>query len=178
MVKSTRFSKAQGESVSIFKRLWIGLLLAGLLITGCQRRPPTVTTGSGDAGPGSTGQTLDELPTQPANLRQGPGTEYGLAGAFNVGEVGTITGKNDAGDWLQVVLNTGATGWVYAPLVTTRALLSVGGGGYSAAPAAGPLPAAPAPPSLLQRAGTACGDAHGARRPISAQPHFTMTSGV
>ena len=51
------------------------MLLAGLLLAGCQGRratedgrPATVTAGTGDAGPGSTGQIPDDLPTQPANL--------------------------------------------------------------------------------------------------------------
>ena len=61
--------------MSILQRLGIGLLLAGLLLAGCQGRrttedgrPPTVTAGTGAAAPGSTGQVPDELPTQPANL--------------------------------------------------------------------------------------------------------------
>ncbi len=41
MVKSTRFSKMQGDQVRILQKLWIGLLLTGLLLAGCQGRPPT-----------------------------------------------------------------------------------------------------------------------------------------
>ena len=51
------------------------------------------------------------------NVRSGPGTDYPVAGAINGGEQADIVAKNPQGDWWQVALPTGGTGWVYGPLV-------------------------------------------------------------
>ena len=48
-----------------------------------------------------------------ANLRSGPGTTYAVAGRVRTGQALTLTGRNQAGDWLQVA--DGA--WVAAFLV-------------------------------------------------------------
>lgn len=126
---------------------------------------------------------------QPANLRQGPGTEYALAGALNVGEVATISAKNSAGDWWQITLPSGASGWVYAPLVTTTGpveSVSVAADiptppAVAAAPAevapAAPAPAAPAPaepaPAEPEPAPPAEAPAPAAPDP-NAAPHFSV----
>ncbi len=128
--------------------------------------------------------------TTPANLRQGPGTDYALAGAFNTGDVATITGKNATGDWWQVTLNTGAAGWVYGPLVTTSgpvesvvvvadipapppvAAAPAPAAPVEAAPAA-PAPAEAAPAEAAPAPAETAAPAPAAPDP-SAQPHFTM----
>ena len=51
------------------------------------------------------------------NIRNGPGTAYGLVGSAQAGESFTVTGKNQAGDWWQINYN-GQTGWVFGQLVT------------------------------------------------------------
>lgn len=51
------------------------------------------------------------------NVRNGPGTNYGIVGAANQGQRYPVTGKNQAGDWWQIDYN-GQTGWVFAQLVT------------------------------------------------------------
>lgn len=51
------------------------------------------------------------------NVRSGPGTAYPVVGALNTGEQAEIVAKNPEGDWWQVALPTGGTGWVYGPLV-------------------------------------------------------------
>lgn len=53
------------------------------------------------------------------NVRGGPGTAYAVVGALNSGEQADIIAKNPAGDWWQVSMPTGGTGWVYGPLVQT-----------------------------------------------------------
>ncbi|MBX3052466.1 MAG: SH3 domain-containing protein [Caldilineaceae bacterium] len=88
--------------------------------------------------PTATPVTDPEVRTTSAmNVRGGPGTNYPVVGALNAGDSARITGKNSAGDWWQVSLAGGATGWVYAPLVTT------GGNTGSVAVAEAP----PAPPT-------------------------------
>jgi len=53
------------------------------------------------------------------NVRGGPGVEYPLAGALGTGETAQLLGKNAAGDWWEVALATGGSGWVYGQLVET-----------------------------------------------------------
>src|SRR5690606_1003224 len=51
------------------------------------------------------------------NVRSGPGTAYPVVGAINSGQQADIAAKNPEGDWWQIALPTGGTGWVYGPLV-------------------------------------------------------------
>ena len=55
--------------------------------------------------------------TDALNLRGGPGTAFDLVGSMQLKEVAVVTGKNPQGDWWQVTLDSGVTGWVYDPLV-------------------------------------------------------------
>lgn len=52
------------------------------------------------------------------NVREGPGTSYGIIGTAEAGNRFLISGKNAAGDWWQIVDSGNRTGWVYGPLVT------------------------------------------------------------
>jgi uncharacterized protein YgiM (DUF1202 family) len=49
-----------------------------------------------------------------ANLRAGPGTTFDVVGGANLGDVITIVGQNEAGDWY--LIDTG--NWVFSTLVT------------------------------------------------------------
>ncbi|MFN8465917.1 MAG: protein kinase [Caldilineaceae bacterium] len=51
------------------------------------------------------------------NIRNGPGTNYDLAGSAQAGETFRITGKNPGGDWWQIDYN-GLLGWIFGQLVT------------------------------------------------------------
>lgn len=53
------------------------------------------------------------------NVRSGPSTAYPIVGALQAGEIASATGKSPAGDWWQVLLNSGEQGWVFSQLVTT-----------------------------------------------------------
>ncbi len=53
------------------------------------------------------------------NVRSGPGTAFPIVGALEAGEIAAATGKSPAGDWWQVLLNSGEQGWVFSQLVTT-----------------------------------------------------------
>lgn len=52
------------------------------------------------------------------NVRAGPGVTYGIIGALQPGENATVIGKNELGDWWQVQLSTGVTGWLYSDLTS------------------------------------------------------------
>ncbi len=55
--------------------------------------------------------------TQPlVNVRLGPGTNYGLAGSVEAGQVLEILAKNAAGDWWQVCCVNGQQVWIFAQL--------------------------------------------------------------
>ena len=51
-----------------------------------------------------------------ANLRLGPGTEYGTAGRATQGQSFQVTGKNAAGDWWQICCVNEQSVWVAASL--------------------------------------------------------------
>lgn len=53
------------------------------------------------------------------NVRVGPGVEYPLAGSLSAGAEAQLLGKNATGDWWEVALATGGSGWVYGQLVET-----------------------------------------------------------
>jgi uncharacterized protein YraI len=74
------------------------------------------------------------------NIRQGPGTNYGLAGSAQAGETFRVTGKNQTGDWWQVDYN-GQTGWIFGQLVTASGTEGVAvAQNIPAAPTAAPVP--------------------------------------
>jgi hypothetical protein len=79
------------------------------------------------------------------NIRQGPGTTYGIVGSVNSGTNLEIIGKNDAGDWWQVCCVNGEPGWIFGQLGSASNTESVAvAQNIPAAPA--PQPAAPAAP--------------------------------
>jgi hypothetical protein len=82
------------------------------------------------------------------NVRGGPGTDYPVVGALNDGEAADIVAKNPAGDWWEVSLTTGGTGWVYGALVKTAgntAEIAVASDIPPAPPTATPAPVAEVP---------------------------------
>ena len=59
------------------------------------------------------------------NVRQGPGTSFGLVGSAEQGTQLSITGKNEQGDWWQICCVNGEPGWVYGELVDAQNTESV-----------------------------------------------------
>jgi len=65
--------------------------------------------------------TVPELPSQvtvivaTANIRSGPGTNYGIVGSAKQGEKLAVLGEE--GDWYNVELTDGKTGWIYKKLI-------------------------------------------------------------
>jgi hypothetical protein len=91
---------------------------------------PTFTpTPTSTRAPSPTIQAATPTPTPPAspvarvkekrvNVRQGPGTAYPKIGQVVADEELTVTGRNDAGDWLQIESREKSlTGWVSAELL-------------------------------------------------------------
>jgi uncharacterized protein YraI len=82
------------------------------------------------------------------NVRSGPGTDYPVVGALNGGEQAEIVAKNPEGDWWEVTLTTGGTGWVFGALVQTAGdtgSIAVATNIPAAPPTATPAPVAEAP---------------------------------
>ncbi len=105
------------------------------------------------------------------NLRRGPGTDYPTHGQVREGDQLHVTGRNTAGDWLQVMhpVATGEQVWIYGPLTdidaTTTASLTV-----AAAPPPTPVPA-PTPTPLavggaMGRGGGGIGGGGGGPAPL------------
>jgi hypothetical protein len=62
------------------------------------------------------------------NVRTGPGTDYPRVAVLRQGDQVTVTGRNKAATWLQVRLDDGQQGWLYADyteLSVTKASLEV-----------------------------------------------------
>ena len=55
-----------------------------------------------------------------ANVRSGPGTDFGLAGSVNKDQQLDIVAKNAAGDWWQVCCVNGQTVWMFGQLARTE----------------------------------------------------------
>ena len=64
MVKSTRFSERKGDVIGMVHRLWVGLVIASFLLTGCRARSISPTA----PGPTLASETPGSIPTQAAEL--------------------------------------------------------------------------------------------------------------
>jgi hypothetical protein len=91
-----------------------------------------------------------------ANVRSGPGTDFGLVGNVTRDQAFDITGKNQDGTWWQFCCVNGQPAWIFGELVGTENAESVAvaenlpapppvAAAPPAAPTNTPAPAAPAP---------------------------------
>lgn len=53
------------------------------------------------------------------NVRQGPGTQYGIVTVIPNGTVVTLLGRNSAASWVKIALANGTQGWVNASYIST-----------------------------------------------------------
>ncbi len=108
--------------------------------------------------------------TLPMNVRSGPGVTYPIIGALEDEKEATITGKNPDGDWWEVQLETGGTGWVYGQLVETsgdaEAIAVAANIPPPPEPTATPQPVVEAPPEEAEPEAPAVDP--------NAPPHFTL----
>lgn len=72
---------------------------------------------------------------QVVNVRNGPGTEYGLVGSAEANQTFDIIAKNQAGDWWQICCVNGQQAWIFGQLARTE--------NADAVPVAADLPAPP-----------------------------------
>lgn len=79
-----------------------------------------------------------------ANARNGPGTEYGLAGTLTQGQTFDIVGRNADGTWWQFCCVNGQQAWIFGQLVATENAEAVAVAQDIPAP---PPPVAAAPPA-------------------------------
>lgn len=94
----------------------------------------------------------------PANVRTGPGISYGtIAGGAGAGTVLELIGRNDQGNWLNIVLPSGEEGWILGELVTVNT-------GFSTSS----LPVVEAPPPAAAASGTPASGA--AAAPVVVPP--------
>lgn len=61
---------------------------------------------------------VDAVANTNANLRDAPGTNGAVVGNVSTGEALELVGKNDQGDWFQVLRADGSRAWIYGPLIT------------------------------------------------------------
>lgn len=152
--------------------------------TGSAAGPTSTPTEAPTATPAQSAAQVSA--TQLLNLRQGPGIEFGLAGAMNPGDTAAITGKNAAGDWWEIRTAGGAAAWVYGPLVTATGpveSVALAANVPQPPPTATPAPVAVAPveqPTAAPDAPTAAPAEQPTATPAPAgnpsdQPHFAMT---
>ncbi|MDT8304883.1 MAG: SH3 domain-containing protein [Anaerolineae bacterium] len=91
----------------------------------------------------------------PANFRTGPGVSYGAIRVLDMGTRLSLTGRNNAGDWLQVVPTNSPDeeGWVFASLLSINSSVSVNQlAVIEVAPPAGGAAGA-APPPVISNSG-------------------------
>lgn len=89
-------------------------------------------------------QPVGTVGTTLANVRSGPGTNYGVIGQAPLGTSFTITGRNTSGDWFQVCCISNNVGWIYSPLLIVE-------GSTAGVPVVGVAPPSqptPTPPPL------------------------------
>jgi uncharacterized protein YraI len=118
------------------------------------------------------------------NVRSGPGTEYGLAGALQPAEAVAIVARNAAGDWWEVELAGGQTGWVLGQLVQTSGdtgAVAVAANIPAPPPTATPAPAqaadpvVQAPEAVVDPAATATPEPTATADP-NAKPYFKLVA--
>lgn len=111
-----------------------------------------------DTAAESSAETSTEAPapqaqlsvTSPSNLRNGPGTNYGIAGAAQVGDTFEVVGKNAAGDWWQICCVNGQQAWIFGQLGTVTNSESVAIAQNIPEPPPTPVPAPTAVPAPTQ----------------------------
>jgi hypothetical protein len=112
----------------------------------------------------------------PANFRSGPGISYGAIRVLDMGTRLSVTGRNSAGDWLQVSPTTtpDEEGWVFATLLTVNSSVNVNQlAVVEVAPPAGGTAGAAPPPVIANSGFELGGQAFGA--PYGQMSYAGMT---
>lgn len=147
--------------------------------------PAAAPAATATTAPVAAQLTVAEL----VNLREGPGTEYNLAGSLSPNESASIVAKDSSGQWWQIRTANGGLAWLYSPLASTTgdtSLVALAADIPTPPPAtpttAPAIVAAPAAPAAEAPAAPADPAAAPAPEPTAApaagnpsdQPHFTL----
>lgn len=83
---------------------------------------PTTTPTATQVPPTPTPQVVTgSVTADPLNVRSGPATSFDALAQLAVGDIVTVTARNQASDWLAITTPDGQTGWVAAQFVSTTA---------------------------------------------------------
>ncbi len=86
--------------------------------------PPAPAAAAADAAAPTAAKATEKVvaklsATDVLNARSGPGTNYQILGQVNPGGSFNILGKTEAGDWWEIELGDGKSGWVIGQLAKT-----------------------------------------------------------
>jgi hypothetical protein len=84
------------------------------------KTPQATTLQPANVNPGDA----DAAANTPANVRNGPGVNYGIIGGLQTGEKVALTGRNADSTWFQIKMADGSGGWVFARLLTLNSGLN------------------------------------------------------
>ncbi|MEZ4864079.1 MAG: SH3 domain-containing protein [Caldilineaceae bacterium] len=121
------------------------------------------------------------------NVRNGPGTNYGIAGTADAGQAFDLIGKNPEGDWWQICCVNGQESWIYGQLASVENAEAVAVAQnipapppVAVAPTAAPAPAAaptdPPPPPAADPCANIGGD--GCKFKVRDGPKFGQNGGT
>jgi uncharacterized protein YraI len=129
---------------------WLLTSIAWVLVSACATpptasspvqptaSPPPAIPATATIQPSTTPALLPTMPTAAAspactpqvtantfvNVRNGPGTNYGIVGSLNEGQAATVDGKNEDGTWwyIQYPSTPDAHGWVADSITTANCI--------------------------------------------------------
>ncbi len=107
-------SKPQDPISAVVVRLTATATPAG---TASDPAPQPTADASSITDPAITGPAITVI-VEGANLRAGPGVDFPVVDVLYQNQTAALTGRNQAGDWLQLQRPTGPA-WIFAPLVET-----------------------------------------------------------
>ncbi len=112
------------------------------------------------------------------NVRSGPGTEFDTVAALSPDEAAEIVGKNPAGDWWQIAVANGTTGWVFGQLLQTSGDLSsvAVASDIPTPPPATEAPVAEAPATEAPATEAPAGQPTDQATPVTEGPDFRVTN--
>lgn len=126
------------------KQVALSVVVEGDTLTANTQSPgaKVVSVTEVEAAAPSQPATTTATATRNANLRGGPGTTYPVVGGVRTGQALTITGRNEAGDWLQLADGK----WIATFLVNNAPEVGIA---ENAPPTtqATPVPTLPPPPT-------------------------------
>lgn len=120
-----------------------------------QDAPAAEATATPEPSPTPAPKAVLFVEQEQINVRNGPGTDYGLAGSATKGQQFEIVAKNAAGDWWQICCVNGESVWVFGQLARVENTDSVPVAGDVAEPVVVVQPPAATPAPAPQQQPTA-----------------------